>query len=240
MQYNDQDKTKLIDYFIYPHDIIENEMNELMRAFDPCFIVLGLLVIFNNNIDKQSLTLYDQKSTTEVRITTVLNDMLHDIDYGYLISMEGISDSLSHLRNIYTKETPLTYTCFNKSMFDMLVEAVGRHFIPSILKHGNSGFIKKKYVEVPFSTNGKRHTIKIESKYEEMYFKRIIEDLNKGFYREVFEIFQMEHREYRMFFVSKFLEMEKPTLRQSSRTVEQCCTLHHSVDTMNFHAFCSK
>ncbi|XP_052077215.1 putative ankyrin repeat protein RBE_0220 [Mytilus californianus] len=217
MQYRIQDKNTINDYFIYPKAIIENEMNELRLSSDPCFIALGLLVIFNNSIDKQSLTLYDKNQTTKIRITDVLNDMLQDIDYRYVVSLKAISASLSLLENIYTKETALTFTCINKSMFDMLVETVGRHFIPCILKYSNSGFIKE-YVEVVlFPTDGKRHTIKIESRYTKMYFRRIIDDINNGFNEEVFGTVQMKCKYYQVYLLENILEIEKPTLCKSKK-----------------------
>ncbi|CAC5356322.1 unnamed protein product [Mytilus coruscus] len=90
MRYKDQDKKKIDEYLLYPNGIIENEMNELRLSSDPCFIALGLLVIYNNSIDKRSLMFYDHTETSELRINDVLNDMLQDIEYGCFISLKGV------------------------------------------------------------------------------------------------------------------------------------------------------
>ncbi|VDI38295.1 Hypothetical predicted protein [Mytilus galloprovincialis] len=217
MHYRTQVQTNINDYFIYPYDIIENEVNELKLSSDPCFIALGLLVIYNNCIDKRSLMLDDQKETTTVTINDVLNDMLQDIDYGYFISLKGITASLSHLENIYVKETFLTFTSINKSMFDMLVRAVGRQFIPCILKHSNSEFIKD-YIELSqFSMGRNPHTIKIVSQHEKLYFRRIIDDISNGLHWDVFDTVQMKRKDYRIFFLENILKSETPTFCKSKR-----------------------
>ncbi|CAG2243985.1 unnamed protein product [Mytilus edulis] len=217
MRYKDQDKKKTDAYFVHPNDIIENEMNELRLSSDPCFIALGILVIYNNNIDKRSLMVYDQTETTEVRITDVLNDMLQDIDYGFFISPKGVASSLSQLENIYVKETFLTFTSINKSMFDMLVGTVGRHFIPCILKHSNSELIKEYFELLQFTTNRNPHTIKIESQYDKLYYRRIIEDINNGFNWDVFDSVQMKRKEYRSYFLENVLKTEMPSFCKSRK-----------------------
>ncbi|XP_052076996.1 ankyrin-3-like [Mytilus californianus] len=217
MRYIEQDKKKIADYFLYPNDIIENEVNKLRLSSDPCFIALGLLVIYNNSIDKRSLMLYDHTETSEFRINDVLNDMLQDIDYGCFISSKGISSSLSHLENIYIKETFLTFTSINKSMFDMLVGAVGRHFIPCILKHSNSEFIKDYIELLQFTTDRNSNTIKIESKYEKLYFRRIRDDISNGLNWDVFDTSQMKSKEYRLLFLENILKTEKPSFCKSKR-----------------------
>lgn len=234
MRYKDKDAKDINEYFTHPFDIIENEMIELRISSDPCFLALGLLVIYNNNIDKESLNLYDQNRTTEFRITDVLSDMLLDIDYGYIISLKGISVSLSLLENIYLSETALTFTCINKSMFDMLVGTVGRHFIPCILKHSDSEFIKKYIELVKFSTVRNSHTIQIERKYENLYFMRIIDDINNGLYLDVFETVQMKLKEYRLHFLENVLKTKEPTLCKSKKDGS---TPLHVTSLLGYHDF---
>ncbi|CAC5356321.1 unnamed protein product [Mytilus coruscus] len=102
-------------------------------------------------------------------------------------------------------------------MFDMLVGTVGRHFIPCILKHSNSEFIKDYIELLQFTTDRNPNTIKIESKYEKLYFRRIIDDINNGLNWDVFETVQMERKEYRLFFLENVLKTENPTFCRSKK-----------------------
>ncbi|VDI23281.1 Hypothetical predicted protein, partial [Mytilus galloprovincialis] len=217
MHYKIQLQKEITDYFTYPYDIIETEMNGLRLSSDICFIALGLLVISNNSIDKHSLMVHDHKQTTEGNITDILNDMLLDIDYGFLVSLKGAFSSLSLLKNIYVKETFSTFTSINKSMFDLLVGTVGRHFIPCILKHSNSELIKEYFELLQFTTTRNPHTIKIESQYDKLYYRRIIEDINNGFNWEVFDSVQMKRKEYRSYFIENVLKTEMPSFCKSRK-----------------------
>lgn len=216
MRYSIQDEKNINDYFMYPYDIIQKEMNELKLSSDACYIALGLLVIFNNNIDKKSIFLHDHKQSTGRNFTDILDDMLQDLNFDNSLSLKAIISSLSYMEKIYIKETILTFTCINTSMFSMLVRTVGRHFVPCILKHSNSEFIKK-YIEVaPFSKEHGLHTIVIESKHEPLYLNRMFEDINNGLNWEVFSSVQMEHEYRRLLFID-ILKAEKPTFCKSKK-----------------------
>ncbi|XP_071123999.1 uncharacterized protein [Mytilus edulis] len=217
MHYQFQLQKEVTDYFTNPYDIIETEMNGLRLSSDPCFIALGLLVISYNNIDKQSLIVHDHKQTADTAITEILYDILQEIDYALITSLKGVSSSLSFLKNIYVKETISTFTSINKSMFDMLVGTVGRHLIPCILRHSKSELIKEYFELLQFTSDRNPHTITIDSRYDKLYFRRIIEDINNGFNLDVFDSVQMKHKEYRSYFLENVLKTETPIFCKSRK-----------------------
>ncbi|CAG2212359.1 unnamed protein product [Mytilus edulis] len=153
--------------------------------------LLALLVIQDNDIDRQILSLENQ-TTKEL-----LNDICNECGFKYFPSTTVILETLNHLIGTYVQETDVGFACIHDTLFQNFSFIVGSSIIHCLLKYGNCTFIANRLQLASIQQKHHELVIMVKQEQEDIYFQRLVLDIRKGHHSHVFTGMQMQFSQFR-------------------------------------------
>ncbi|CAC5366232.1 unnamed protein product [Mytilus coruscus] len=189
--------------FVNPIKILSEEMNNTKEKSDIAFLAIALLVVRDNNIDKQILNLENPE------IKELLNDLCNECGFKYFPSTTVLMSALYDLIGTYVKETDNGYVCIHDNLFQILSYIVGSGIIHCLLKYGSSSFLSNRLQLASIQEKHDELVIMVKLENEELYFDRLLSDIRKGFHSTVFTGIQMEYSQFRLKLLTFFFKRLK-------------------------------
>ncbi|CAG2218605.1 unnamed protein product [Mytilus edulis] len=166
--------------FVNPYKILTEEIGNIKKKSDIAFLAIALLVIQDNNIDRQILSL-DNQTTKELLI-----DMCYECGFKYVPSTTVILKALNHLVGTYVQETDVGFACIHDTLFQNFLFIVGSSIIHCLLKCGNCTFIANRLQLASIQQKHDELVIMVKQEQEDIYFQRLVLDIRKGYHSHVF------------------------------------------------------
>ncbi|CAC5404353.1 unnamed protein product [Mytilus coruscus] len=183
-----EDKTM---YFVNPYKILREEMKNIKEKSDIAFLALALLVVQDNNIDRQLLSLENNT------IKELLNNLCNECGFKYFPSTTVLLSALSDLNGTYIKEKDDRFTCNHDKLFQNLSFIIGSGIIHCLLKYGSSTFLSNR---LQFASLQQKHDeliILVKPEQEKFYLQRLLSDMRNGYHRSVFTGIQVKYLPFR-------------------------------------------
>ncbi|CAG2234542.1 unnamed protein product [Mytilus edulis] len=173
-------------FFLNPYKILTEEIGNIKENSDIAFLAIALLVVQDDNIAKQSLSLENQT------IKELLNDLCNECGFKYFPSTTVLLSALYDLIGTYIKETEHGFACIHDTLFRNLSFIVGSSIIHCLLKYGNCTFIANRLQLASVQQEHDELVIMVKQEQEDMYFQRLVLDIRKGYHSHVFTGIQMQ------------------------------------------------
>ncbi|XP_052077214.1 ankyrin repeat domain-containing protein 50-like [Mytilus californianus] len=217
--------------FLNPKKVLAEEMINTKEKSDIGFLAIALLVVRNNYIGRQTLSLENLTSKE------LLNDLYNECGFKYFPSTSVLLSSLCDLIGTYINETEDGFSCIHDTLFENLAFIVGSSIIHCLIKYGSSVFVANRLQLVSIQEKHDELVIMVEREQEELYFQRLLMDIREGYHSHVFTGIQMKYSRFR----SKLLTFLKRLKAEDLTGDKNNSTPLHSVSEHGFddlaHAF---
>ncbi|XP_071124004.1 uncharacterized protein [Mytilus edulis] len=183
--FSSEEAGKVEDFFTFPIQFIEEEINDYKKKSPVCHISLAVLAIKQKIIRKSFLAGNDRhliidliwESGSQVR---PLSELIH-----------VIVSQLTALTDSYVKVDKGCFEFIHETMQDIVLYCIAKTFLKSVLKYSKSDVIKGKVELACIKKDQTGPVIEVGSEYEDEYFSRLARDLsygqNDGQFADVFE-----------------------------------------------------
>ncbi|XP_076070588.1 uncharacterized protein LOC143042207 isoform X1 [Mytilus galloprovincialis] len=179
--FSSEEAGKVEDFFTFPIQFIEEEINDYKKKSPVCHISLAVLAIKQKIIRKSFLAGNDRhliidliwESGSQVR---PLSELIH-----------VIVSQLTALTDSYVKVDKGCFEFIHETMQDIVLYCIAKTFLKSVLKYSKSDVIKGKVELACIKNDQTGPVIEVGSEYEDEYFSRLARDLSHGQFADVFE-----------------------------------------------------
>lgn len=178
---------------ICTNEIMCKEITYLERKGRLPFLTLGLIVVFNNVVQK-ILFKNGQKKTN---LKKIILSLIHECEFDIKTSENEILDTFKNLKGTYFYETDEAFIAISTTMFDCIVSNMGRYFCRTILHFANKSFFKQRITFQSLKPSENVTSISLPVYLENKYFDRIIKILRKGNIKDAFINVQSINPDYR-------------------------------------------
>ncbi|VDI51927.1 Hypothetical predicted protein [Mytilus galloprovincialis] len=195
--YSNSKHKNVYDFFLCPYEVFERELNEMQHFNGGCTVGLALLVVFNNNINKQLF--FDALSS---ETNDIFDSLFEDCNVSHKFTRSHILSCLLSLEGTFIKETAKTIATRHDRIFDIISLYFGRHIISSILHYGNRNFVRKRIQFESINEEHNKFTILLPVKNEDLYFKNFHSDILQRKFLSLFGIYQIKYESFQRKLVS--------------------------------------
>ncbi|XP_071124012.1 CARD- and ANK-domain containing inflammasome adapter protein-like [Mytilus edulis] len=178
-------------FFVNPYKILTEEIGNIKENSDIAFLAIALLVVQDNNIDKQILNLENSD------IKDLLNDLCNECGFKYFPSTSVLLSALYDLIGTYVKGTENGFACIHDKLFQNISFIVGSGIIHCVLKYGSCKFLANRLQLASIQQKHDKLVIVVAQEQEKLFFERLLLDIRKGNHSHVFTGIQMTHLRYR-------------------------------------------
>ncbi|CAC5410652.1 unnamed protein product [Mytilus coruscus] len=186
-------------FFIHPVKILGDEISEMKKKSESCFLCLSLLVLMNNKFCKDELRYDDVQQLVKV--------ICWDCKIEF-VSIVTILNSFERLKGVYITESDDIYTAIHDKMFDIISAAIAPSIMKCLIEHVDIAFLANRTHFSSFTQNSVPFVIHIPHEFESLYLERQIKEAMKGKYWEVFGSTQTENETYRKQLLSYLKEQD--------------------------------
>ncbi|CAC5425080.1 unnamed protein product [Mytilus coruscus] len=179
-------------FFVNPCKVLTHDMIKTKEKSDIAYLAIALLVVKDNNIDRQILNLQN------LEIVELLKDLCIECGFKYHPLSPVLLSALCDLIGTYVMETDDGFACIHDNLFRNLSFIVGGGIMHCLLKYGSSRFLANRLQLA--SIGHEQHdelVIIVKPEQEESYFQRLLLDIRKGNHSHVFTGIQMKYLRFR-------------------------------------------
>ncbi|CAC5392911.1 unnamed protein product [Mytilus coruscus] len=196
-------------FFVNPYRVLTKEMINIKEKSDIAFLAIALLVVLDNSIERDMLSLENHT------IKELLNYLCNECGFKFFPSTTSLLSALSDLIGTYVKEDDNIFSCINDSLFKTLSFIVGNDIIYCILKYGSSKFLANRLQLASIQQEHDESTITVKHEQEELYFKRLLSDIRKGYHSDVLSGIQMKHLRFRTSMIKYIKRLKANDLKRN-------------------------
>ncbi|CAC5401582.1 unnamed protein product [Mytilus coruscus] len=199
--YSNSKHKNVYEFFLCPYEVFERELNEMQHFNGGCTVGLALLVVFNNNINKNLF--YDALSS---ETNNMFDSLFEDCNVSHKFTRSHILSCLLSLEGTFIKESAKTIATRHDRIFDIISLYFGRQIISSILHYGNRNFVRKRIQFESINEEHNKFTILLPVNYEDLYFKNLHSDILQRKFLNLFSIYQIKYESFQrklLSFISK-------------------------------------
>jgi ankyrin repeat protein len=165
------------DFFEKPLAVVEGELKNMKEKHDDSFIVIGLLIVLNNKIDKELL------ETGDKAYVSIIDDLVTFLRFNHRPTIGNLLTSLHGLIPTYIEETKCSYTFIHDKVFNVVLYCVGHSLVRCILKHSDASFIGSR---LQLENIGeRRNDVMLASGEERIYFDKHLQEMKCDSNREI-------------------------------------------------------
>lgn len=196
MLFSKSNNSNSLEFFTNPTKIYQEELEEMQKKDHGAFVGLALLVIFNNNIQKD---FFDLKNTKD---NNMLDQVIEECKLPAKPTKLHILERLQSLQGTYITEKDNEIEAIHNKIFDIIALFFGNFAINSILQHSHGRFICERIHFKSLDKINDPFSIVITPEFEISYFKRIGEEVEKLRFFNVFVVNQLECEAFQLKFIS--------------------------------------
>ncbi|XP_071124005.1 uncharacterized protein [Mytilus edulis] len=227
--YSSSRTVPLKHFFTVPFQIIEDDINNFKTKSHISLFALAVLAI-KERIATNSFTI-DNHEHKEL-----LEDLFHESTLLQYPSKKILISTLSAFKAEYVKESDSCFEFVHETMQNMILCCIAKTFIQSVIKHCKIGVLLNQIKLESLNGETDFHAVHVQAQSEDAYFQRLVSELNKGFYKEVFESKQNLIPQFRV----KFLEhIKQNKTRDQLKKTENGMTALHIVVALGYHEYSS-
>lgn len=185
------DKETNFDIFNNPGKQLERELNELRYKNEGGFVGLVLLVFNNNALNKNIF-----KDQTNQTLDKIFDHLFKICKLKKRPVQHHVMAMLQTLNETYVTESDSQFKAVHDKIFDMISFFLGKIMIEVILEYGNSIFVTTRIRLESLNQPHVENTIMIPAHIEDLYFRRIMQEIE---HRKMFNVFfnpQMQDKIY--------------------------------------------
>jgi ankyrin repeat protein len=202
-----------VDFFKEPVRLLNTEIQNLCDTDEWAFFIL---VVFDNKLDKRLFHRKISKSQQEI-----IDDVCSDCGLLNHPTMLFISFRIQAMLDFFIEERYTYIRSKHDKIFEIicLFVAKNKNALRSVLKHGRSHFISQRIQFQSLNEECNEFTILVPPDMENVYFKRVIKDIEKGRFWEVFSGTQASFDRYRTLFINFLQKQEGVELLFTNRVM---------------------
>ena len=197
MMYAASESNPGVRFFEYPLEAIEEQLDEMSKHNESCFIGLALIVVYNNKLYKHLL-----QNRNDPKFKNLFNGVFEDLGLANKPSKRSVLLGLQALEGNFTKELESKITFIHDKIFDMFSLYFGKRIPKTILTHGSGTFIAEAFLFESVIEDCDDHIIAIPSELEDSYFNRMVEEIENNRFYNVFKNVQVQNELYQEKFIS--------------------------------------
>lgn len=176
-------ETENIAFFKNPNCVIEQEFQEIGTRSEPCYIGLALLTIYDGTLTKPLLDLKKNDNIDKLIRDVCLECNLRNTD----IKLSKIQQDIDIIVGRYVIDEVVTYSLVHSELYDILLEYFMKKIPRSLIAYGSNDFIQSRVrLEGSNKVQTKSHTVVIKKDHENLYFNRLMKDIERGQLENVF------------------------------------------------------
>ncbi|XP_052081860.1 ankyrin-2-like [Mytilus californianus] len=199
--YSNSKHKNVYEFFLCPYEVFERELNEMQHFNGGCTVGLALLVVLNNNINKNLF--FDALSS---ETNNMFDSLFEDCNVSHKFTRSHILSCLLSLEGTFIKESAKTIATRHDRIFDIISLYFGRQIISSILHYGNRNFVRKRIQFESIKEEHNKFTILLPVNKEDLYFKNLHSDILQRKFLNLFSIYQIKYESFQrklLSFISK-------------------------------------
>ena len=161
------------------HSILLLDLNRLVSCRGDLFIALLVVMICKNSFQISKL------STLQVLVRNIVSNFKIAPHFQTKF-LQNPTDVMEEMVGSYLVCDDGIYCFSNEYIFNMVTYFAGLLSPETTIKHSSSAFLREHVHFIGCNCEGKDHTIYLEIEVYEIWFQRIIADLQEGHFRDVF------------------------------------------------------
>ncbi|CAC5357222.1 unnamed protein product [Mytilus coruscus] len=190
------------NFFKYPIELIQKEVNDIKQRHGSSFVALCLLVLHNNALDKQ---IFESNSSS---ITDCVEMIIRETKVNYDISLVKIEQSLKHKLHLFVSENGSEYVAIHDKMFDIISAVMIPLMFKCVIKFGNSSLLSSRIQLRSLEEKPNDFVQLLPTELESTYFDRLHLDIEQGCHWDVFGNIQTRFIQYRQLFLRNLSKMQ--------------------------------
>lgn len=224
------DKSTFVKHLGHPDNIISEKVNIMLKHRDISFLVLPVLVVLNNEVDKKMFSGTVQNETKDF-----FQDIFEESGFEQYPTNHVLLRSFTSFNGEFTKCNGDVFSFLSTELFDSVASCIGGLFLKSILKYSSSKFITDKLqLYSSIDENNCPYSIKVPQDMEDCFYRRLTLDMNCHHFVDILSNLMFENEVNRKQFI-KYLEKRVKSERLVDATTGS--TVFHIVSALGYPDF---
>ncbi|CAG2227454.1 unnamed protein product [Mytilus edulis] len=190
------------NFFKYPIELIQKEVNDIKQRDESSFVALCLLVLYNNALNKKH---FEANSSS---ITYCVEMIIRETSIKSCYSLLEIEQSLKHKLHLFVSKNESVYVAIHDKMFDIISAVMIPLMFKSVIKFGDSSLLSSRIQFRSLDDKPNDFVQLLPTELESTYFDRLRLDIEQGYHWDVFGNIQTRYKQYRDLFLQNFKNMQ--------------------------------
>lgn len=190
------------NFFKYPIELIQKEVNDIKQRDESSFVALCLLVLYNNALNKKH---FEANSSS---ITYCVEMIIRETSIKSCYSLLEIEQSLKHKLHLFVSKNESVYVTIHDKMFDIISAVMIPLMFKSVIKFGDSSLLSSRIQLRSLDEKPNDFVQLLPTELESTYFDRLRLDIEQGYHWDVFGNIQTRFKQYRDLFLQNFKNMQ--------------------------------
>lgn len=197
-----------IDLFNNAFHTIEEQINDMYKHNEPCFLHLALIIIFDGRLSKHRFQLNNES------ICKILDDVRKECKLNNVQNSQVLQGT-HPIVGRYLKDSASYFTIIHPELVDILSVYFFKKMPQSMIEYGSDKFLQMKIQIESIGSPLSPGIILIEKWLEDMFFTRIVRDIKNEKFDNAFDNIQVSNILYQdklISYLSRFSEVQQLVL----------------------------